>query len=198
MRRLIAIPIVHTPADLGSQREAARQAYVACYGIERWRQHLEDLAQLWHRIRQRVLALPVDFTTVRLYQDGLPRCGHELAIVATLAAAGSSNHQLLLELVKLGAILMGTEDPALLVQERDFLRQQHTAQPLPGARAHPLYDALMAQRDAAIASRIAATLSAGELGLLFMGALHRVVQRLPEDIAVSGLLDDGEQSPQVE
>ncbi len=198
MRRLISIPIVHTPADLGSQREATRQAYIARYGCQQWRQHLETLAQLWHRIRQRVLVLPVDFTTVRLYQDGLPRCGRELAIVETLAAAGSSNHQLLLELVKRGAILMGTEDPTLLLQERDRLRQQHSAQPTPVAGEHPLYDTLIAQRDASIASRIASTLAEGELGLLFIGALHRVAQRLPEDITVYGLLDAREPSTQVE
>lgn len=198
MRQLISIPMVHTPADLGSQREAARQAYIARYGVERWHQHLEVVTQLWHRIRQRVLALPVDFTTVRLYQDGLPRCGRELAIVETLAAAGSSNHQLLLELVNRGAILMGTEDPTLLLQERDRLRQPHTAAPTPVAGEHPLYDTLIAQRDASIASRIASTLAEGELALLFIGALHRVAQRLPEDIAVYGLLDDLEQSKQVE
>ena len=198
MRQLISIPIVHTPADLGSQREAAREAYIARYGSQRWCQHLEVLAQLWHRIRQRVLALPVDFTTVRLYQDGLPVCGHELAIVETLAAAGSSNHQLLLELVNRGAILMGTEDPALLLQERDRLRQQCTAEPTSGVGEDPLYDTLIAQRDASIANRIASTLREGELGLLFIGALHRVVQRLPEDIAVYGMLDDREQSQQVE
>jgi len=198
MRQLISIPMVHTPTDLGSQREAVRQAYIARYGVQGWRQHLEVVAQLWHRIRQRVLALPVDCTTVRLYQDGLPRCGHELAIVETLAAAGSSNHQLLLELVNRGAILMGTEDPALLLQERDRLLQQRPAQPTPVAGEHPLYDALIAQRDADIASRIASTLTEGELGLLFIGALHRVAQRLPEDIAVYGLLDDLEPSPQVE
>jgi len=198
MRQLISIPMVHTPADLGSQREAARQAYIARYGVERWHQHLEVVTQLWHRIRQRVLALPVDFTTVRLYQDGLPRCGHELTIVETLAEAGSSNHQLLLELVNRGAILMGTEDPALLVQERDRLRQQCSAQPTPVAGEHPLYDTLIAQRDADIASRIALTLTEGELGLLFIGALHRVAPRLPKDIAVYGLFDDLEQSTQVE
>jgi len=198
MRQLISIPVVHTPADLGSQREAVREAYIARYGHQGWCQHLEVLAQLWHRIRQRVLALSVDFTTVRLYQDGLPVCGHELAIVETLAAAGSSNHQLLLDLVNRGAILMGTEDPALLLQERDRLQQQRAAEPTPEAGEDPLYDTLMAQRDASIANRIASTLREGALGLLFIGALHRVVQRLPEDIAVHGLLDDLEQSTQVE
>ena len=54
------------------------------------------------------------------------------------------------------------------------------------------------QRDASIASRIASTLTEGELGLLCIGALHRVAERLPKDIAVYGLFDDLEQSTQVE
>jgi hypothetical protein len=56
MRQLIAIPMVHTPADLGSQREATRQAYIARYGVQQWHQHLEVVAQLWDRIRQRGLS----------------------------------------------------------------------------------------------------------------------------------------------
>lgn len=198
MRRLISIPMVHTPADLGSHQDAARQAYIARYGVRQWGQHLELLAQLWHTIRQRVLALPVDFTTVRLYQDGLPVCGHELAIVETLAAAGSHNHQLLLELVKRGAVLMGTEDPALLLQERERLRLPCSGAATVTAGEHTPEDALMARRDTAIASRIAATLAAGELGLLFIGALHRVTPHLPGDIVVYSLLDAPTLSTQVE
>src|SRR5205807_1138659 len=69
----------------------------------------------WERIEQAVDALPV--TGVRVYQDGLPVCGHELQIVSDLAAAGSRNHQLLLRLRSRGAILMGTESPESLVEE---------------------------------------------------------------------------------
>jgi len=42
----------------------------------------------------------------------------------------------------------------------------------------------MDRRDEYIAQRIASTLEEREIGLLFIGALHRVVERLPKDIQV--------------
>jgi hypothetical protein len=189
MRQLIAIPIVHTLAELGSHGEEVRKQYLARYGPQRWRQHLKDVTELWHQITQWVLALPLDFTGVRLYQDGLPRCGRELAIVETLAAQNSKNHQLLLALIHRGAILMGTEDPVLLLQERDRLPKQGMAQ-VNSSGARPPYDELIARRDADIAQRIASTLQEGKVGLLFIGALHRVTQCLPADIEVHSLLEE--------
>ena len=46
--------------------------------------------------------LHLDFTPRRLYQDGLPRCGQEEAIVRNLAREGSVNHMLLLDLMARG------------------------------------------------------------------------------------------------
>lgn len=186
VRKLVQIPVIHTPQDLGSQREAVRREYIARFGREQWGRHLELIAELWNRIGRLVLALPVDFRKVRLYQDGLPECGREQEIVEELAREGSRNHKLLLELVKNGARLMGTEDLSLLMEERERLLERRSAAARPG------YDALMRRRDEHIASRIDATLKQGELGLLFMGALHRVTQLLPKDIAVRTLTDQRE------
>lgn len=180
MRKLIHIPMVHTPQDLGSQLERVRGEYIARYGLERWRQHLREVEELWQRIRERLMGLPVDFSQARLYQDGLPVCGREREIVHQLADEGSINHQLLLELVKKGAVVMGTEDPDLLIQERD--RLIHSA-----GENILLYDEVIERRDEYIAQRIRSTLKEGEVGLLFIGALHRVVERLPEEIEVSNL-----------
>ena len=104
--------------------------------------------------------MALDYPRVRIYQDGLPVCGKETDIVRELAGAGSTNHQLVLELAGRGAMLMGTEDPPLLLREYQ-LQRQHA-----GAAGDEAAEVL-AGRDRFIARRIEATLQDGETGLLF-------------------------------
>jgi hypothetical protein len=121
--------------------------------------------------------MDLDWSRVRIYQDGLPVCGHEAQIVRELAAAGSLNHQLLLELVERGATLMGTEDPQLLLCEYEAQRRRlGTVNSNEPARTPPGDTAadLLRSRDSFIARRIAETLPEGETGLLFIGAAHRL------------------------
>lgn len=185
MRRLIHVPIIHSLEDFGSQQEAVRRAYVSRYGIRAWQQHFQGVKQFWKDVRHAARPLARTAATLRIYQDGLPVCSREAELVRELAAQGSENHRLLLELVERGALLMGTEDPDLLRQEHERLRRLETLPETgPGAR----YDELMERRDEYIAARIDATLGGEpETGLLFMGALHRVVERLPKDVQVSRL-----------
>ncbi len=189
MRRLIHVPIIHSLEDFGSQQEAIRRAYVGRYGIRAWPQHLEGVKQFWKDVRHAVRRLAPTAATLRIYQDGLPVCGREAQLVRELAAQGSENHRLLLALVERGARLMGTEDPDLLRQEHERARNLEA---LPEAAPTARYDELMERRDHDIAARIDATLQEEpEAGLLFMGALHRVVERLPKDIRVIRLLGGG-------
>jgi len=115
---------------------------------------------------------------VKLYQDSLPVCGRELEIVETLAHDGNINYQILLELVKKGATIMGSEDPKLLIEERNRIIKNDVA------GTANIYDDLMEQRDSYIAHRIDTTLKDGEIGFLFMGALHKVAEKLPHDIQI--------------
>ena len=182
MRRLIHVPVIHTSQDFGSQLEAVRRAYVSRHGIRAWQQHLASVRQFWEQVRRAVRPLVKTAATLRVYQDGMPVCGREVELVRELAALGSENHRLLLELVERGAVLMGTEDPELLRREQERSRGA-AALGERASRAH--YDELIERRDRYIAGRIDATLPGeGVVGLLFMGALHRVTQYLPKDIEV--------------
>lgn len=189
MRILIVIPIIHTEQDMGSLLEQTKQAYVARYGHEKWAEHLKSIDQVWGGIRQMIAALELPHAMVRLYQDGLPLCGKEEDIVKEVAAQGSQNHQILVELMAQGAQLMGTEDPPLLLQEYQFHqgalgggKQGHENQRQEQSRR------LLAQRDRFIAGRINATLAAGEIGLLFVGMAHSVEPLLDVDILTRHLL----------
>ncbi len=189
MRTLIVIPIIHTEQDMGSLLEQIKQEYVTRYGREKWTEHLKSIDEVWSGIRRMIAALELPYASVRLYQDGLPLCEKEADIVKEVAARGSTNHQLLVALMEQGARLMGTEDPHLLLQEYQFLQgalgsgeQGHEHQREDQSRR------LLAERDRFIAGRINATLSAGEIGLLFLGLAHSVEPLLDADILVRHLL----------
>ena len=189
MRTLIVIPIIHTEQDMGSLLEQVKQEYVTRYGHEKWAEHLKSIDEVWSGIRRMIAALELPYASVRLYQDGLPLCGKEADIVKDVAARGGRNHQLLVELMEQGARLMGTEDPDLLLQEYQFHQdalgggeQGHESQREDQSRK------LLSKRDRFMAGRVNATLSAGEIGLLFLGLAHSVEPLLDADILVRHLL----------
>src|SRR5947208_3390119 len=122
-RRLIWVPIIHSPEDLGSVRESVRRHFIRKVGKGQWDRHLRTIEDLWRAIRAGIEGLNLDYARVRLYQDGLPVCGHEQKIISELADAGSLNHRLLLDLMARGGTLMGTESAELLVREYALTRQ---------------------------------------------------------------------------
>lgn len=188
-RRLIWIPIVHTEADLGNMAESVRNLYVRKMGRAKWAKHVADIDRLWREIRAKVKGMHLDYSKVRLYQDGLPDCGHEEQIVRDLARAGSQNHQLLADLMERGATIMGTESPELLLEEYNLAREALVAsgggQPRRASpRQSQISKAILEKRDRHIGARIAETLQPGETGLAFLGALHSLAGRLPPDIEI--------------
>jgi len=189
MRTLIVIPIVHAEQDMGSLLEQIKQEYVSRHGPEKWSEHLKSIGEVWTAIRQMIAALELPYASVRLYQDGLPVCGKEADIVKDVAAQGSKNHQLLVELMERGARLMGTEDPNLLLQEYQLHRSAlDGGSPGPGDQREDQSRKLLSERDGFIAQRIHTTLVAGEIGLLFLGLAHSVEPLLNPDILVRHLL----------
>ena len=180
-RRVRYLPIVHTEQDLGGLGSAVKARTAEQLGAVAWERKQQLTAAYWARLADWATQLPAQLADHRLYQDGLPICGKEAAIVAELADKGSRNHALLARLMRRGAILMGTESPELLLLEYR-LAQSSLVQQTPAATAE--LAALLSRRDEFIARRIAATLQPGETGVLFIGALHQVAALLPPDIQV--------------
>jgi len=179
MRRLIHIPIVHSAVELGTLATAIRQQYQHKAGRNTWEQREANLDAWWGCLREELRTQAIDWTATRLYQDGLPICGRESEIAHDLAAQGSRNHQILVELMGRGATLMGTESPELLV--REYRRSQALAQavnqrlPLSQLRTFEHEGkTLLQERDTFIAHRIDSTLQEGETGILFLGMLHLI------------------------
>jgi len=184
-RKLIYIPIVHTLADLGALGSSLQRMKALKIGRERAKQSAEVVEKIWDEIERRVDTPPSEAGLVRLYQDGLPACGHESQIVSDLAQAGSRNHKLLLRLQSKGAVLMGTESPELLVEEYQLATEAVYSHAVTASKQQKrLSAALLDKRDRYIAARIDSTLQAGETGMLFIGMLHAVESYLPEDIEI--------------
>ena len=185
MRRLFHIPIIHTAADLGSLAAAVRKQYEGILDSAAWSQRQQAVKELWSHIRTKIETLHLDYTNTRIYQDGLPVCDFERQIVEKLAEAGSVNHQFVLDLLARGAMLMGTEDSQLLVQE--YQLQRRLAEDPAGKSLRDEAQRLLLARDRFIAQRIDETLQPGEVGLLFLGAAHRLESLPSSDICLETL-----------
>jgi len=188
-RRLIWVPVIHSEADLGSARRSVKSLYVRLAGPSGWDDHVKKIDRSWQAVRKEIQALDIDYAKVRLYQDGLPDCGHEERIVKDLAKAGSQNHQLLVELMEKGAPITGTESSELLLEEYELTRQVLASMDAgrPGALGEhelELSELILEKRDRYIGGRISKTLKDGETGLIFLGLLHSLEGRLPPDIEV--------------
>ena len=196
---------------MGSMYGTLKAEYIKRYGLQKWEEHNRIIEDFWGGIRSKVFDLDLDYPYTRLYQDGLPVCGKEMDLVQELVKMGSKNHQILMELIQLGAKLEGTEDPKLLLEEYDYLKNALADLDKPevnpvrkdGALTSPsmarlsngvkrryqrLAKSILQKRDSYIAQRIDKTLREGETGLLFIGITHRVNEKLPEDIKTDYLI----------
>lgn len=189
MRRLLYIPIIHEEADLGSARTALAQKSAALSGERRWVLHRETVGKFWETVAAYLRSF--DPYQLKVYQDGLAADGETgMRIVEEAARRGSKNYQLVLGLLKGGAELRKTEEPALLLREREVLLK-HLRQDLDAEQYRLQRDRLMEERDKFIAKTVTATLKEGEVGVLFIGAHHNVASRLAGDISVEAVKDPG-------
>lgn len=198
MRRLIYVPIIHTEADMGTMSKSLKREYIKSFGADKWEQHVRIVNGLWRGIETKLSRLKLQYELVKIYQDGLPNCGKELEIVTTLAKKGSKNHQLILKLANKGARLVGTEDPVLLLEEYKYIHKslQMGETPASGGLsqqydtkvAFQAVDTFLERRDEYISRRIDQTLENGETGILFLGMMHRVDEKLPPDIKTAFLI----------
>jgi hypothetical protein len=189
LRRLLLVPIVHDPADMGTAGLGLLRQTLRLTGEQRWAAHERVLSQFWQRVGEHLRTFEAG--RLGVYQDGLPAGGDiGRRIVAEAAARGSRNHELVLELIDRGAELRRTEDVALLLREqaRTRLEAAGGSRMAGGAGLLPP-DRLLAERDGAMARNIAASLAEGEIGVLFVGAQHEVERLLPEDVAVEPVKD---------
>jgi len=197
-RELIYVPIAHSAADMGSLAGELQRAWEQRADAA-WERHQAEVAEYWRRVRdellghlQRKLGAPcASLERVRIYQDGLPVGGAKARqIVEEVAARGSDNYLLVKTLLERGAHIEAAEQAHLLKEEYELVRRGLAAHfSVEAGHLQEQYReraaALLNQRDEFIARAIARTLGPDEIGVLFIGALHHILPRLPCDISVT-------------
>jgi len=194
MRKLVYIRIVHTAADMGSLSEKLQEEIISKIGRDKWEENQSRIREFWDELEKELFGLKLDFENTKIYQDGLP-CGGEIGmkIVHTTAKLGSQNYKLIEKLVENKAEIVATENPELLIEERNLLMDIYNSSTQEEReKAIQRYEVrkktLLQERDEYIASRINSTLKAGETGILFIGAEHNVIPGLSKDIEVIDLV----------
>ena len=188
MRRLYVIPIIHMSADMGSVASTLNDMATAKLTKELWQRHKEVVSVFWDSISRFLASLNVN--GFKVYQDGLVADGVEgLRIVRESISQGSKNYEIIGMLLERGAILVKTEDLALVKQEYSYITKMTRSKSLKEREVAALRyrltrGKLLKQRDEFIAGRINETLAEDETGILFIGAYHDVIRRLAPDIRV--------------
>jgi len=198
MRRLIYVPIIHMSADMGSVAKQADKRGIAGFGEEFWKRHRETISGFWDVISDYFDYIYMDVCNrkkMKIYQDGMiaeREVGQR--IIEEGIKSGSKNYELVLRLLKRGAILIKIEDFKLVKEELDRLlaitKTKSTSKKLFAFIKYRLIkNRLLNKRDEFISRRIDETLNQDGAGVLFLGAYHNIKKRLPKDIQIIELKD---------
>jgi hypothetical protein len=186
MRILIYVPVIHTSADLGSLAEEVNKKGIDDLGEVIWKKHRNNIDGFWAAISNYFDS--VDVSGMKIYQDGLMAEGEiGQKIVEAGIKSGSKNYEIVLRLIKRGAILVRTEDFSLVKEERELLIAITQAKSIlrkicAFLKYKLVKNRLLNKRDRFIAKRINETLNQGEKGIIFIGAYHNIKKMLPRDI----------------
>ena len=190
-KRLIWIPILHSPLDQQTLSTRIRKQYIRRAGTGAWEEHIRVVRELWKNIHGHLARLELTPSQIRIYHEGLVGGTELTKMVADRAQSGSLSHQVVLNLVEKGARIEETECAELLAREESLLcfLQPGTpdAPPALSVEQQEQRDHLFEMRDRYISERIGASLNDGEVGLLFLGMLHSLRGLLPPDIPMTSL-----------
>lgn len=176
--RLIIIPLVHTPADMGNLQMQ----------VPSGEEDRIETARYWEQVFSYVRGLPFEFSDLKVYQDSLADTSTEI-VEKIVNETQTPNFDVLRWIREKGASIIGTENPSLLVEERQSLQAIFNSPDEVSKQAARLdYFKksfwLLDERDRYIAQRISQTLGRG-IGILFIGAAHNVEGFLPKEVEVS-------------
>lgn len=179
-RELYIIPIAHTYADMGSLGDK----------IPFDEQYEALVTGYWVGIFRYLNSLPPDLLAgLQVYQDSLPDDRGEI-VDRIIEETQTANYEILRWLKGKGAVIFGTEDPGLLMEDYQALQAITNCPDGEGKTVARLEyfkksSWLLWERDQYIAQRIRETLPEGKTGLLFAGVAHDVGSLLANEIRVS-------------
>jgi len=180
-------------ADMGSLASALVEEASAELGQELWQQHREIISAFWDSIARFLDSVNVN--GFKIYQDGMVADGtNAMRTIENGITQGSKNYEVISRLLDRGAILIKSEDLALVKREYAYitkitLSSSRKEKEVAALRYKLAQNAILRQRDNFIATRIKETLVQGDTGILFIGAYHDILSKLPADIEVVQVKD---------
>lgn len=189
-RTLIYIPVIHSGPDMGSIADDITGKGIAELGDEIWQLHIKTVEKYWDVIEYYCDLLKFKEKGLKIYQDGMVADGDiAMKIIEDGVKMGSRNYEIISRLISRGAEIVKTEDFKFVKRELKLYKSIAATDSLLIKllkilliRAKRKF--LLKKRDTFIASSITETLKAGETGLIFLGAYHQILNKLPEDIKV--------------
>lgn len=190
MRILIYVPIIHSFADMGTLGDELKRKSVSVLGEDLWQKHTDTVNGYWEAIESYFENSDLYFKGIKIYQDGMFVDGEmALKLIRDGVKSGSKNSEIVSNLINRGAVLTKTEDFKMVKDEYDGLQsiiksKININKLIQLLRYKILKTILLRRRDRFIAATIDETLELNETGILFIGAYHNVIKRLPKDIIV--------------
>jgi hypothetical protein len=190
MRTLIYVPIIHSIADMGSLGKELKNKSVSEFGEDEWQKHTNTVNGYWDAIESYFENIDMYIKGIKIYQDGMFVDGEiAMKIINEGIKSGSKNSAIVLRLIDRGAILIRTEDFKMVKDEYDglqsILKSKTSSKKLVMLLRYKLLKPIfLIRRDRYISRRIDETLELNETGILFIGAYHNVLKKLPKDITV--------------
>ena len=183
---LYYVPIIHSVEDYGSLGPAIRAAFTEKWGME-IDELQEEIRQYWQIVDKRIDKAIPDVRGLVVYQDSLP-VGDRQKILALFGYIcqdnpESQNFRLVKKLIDGGAVLEGTEDINLVMEQLKIYQRAleapsltEQAKILDENRARS--DEITKLRDKFIAKRVRDTLPEFGKGILFIGRSRDVISEL--------------------
>lgn len=148
------------------------------------KEYQQAAAEYWAAVGRAISPLKIN----KVYQDGLPDVPED-EVNRVVTTAQTPNYEILRILRLRGALIRGTEDPALLAKEASFrYRLAYPQDEEDWAETvmayHEERENLLTGRDLYICQRIESDLMAKETGILFIGDGHNVANLLDQSINI--------------
>lgn len=181
MPTLYYVPMIHTPQELGGLKNAVLAAQRKISGKRGLNEFLQKVEHYWQqeveqRIQHTELSQPEIASRLHIFVDGLPDTTETLIakIVTELTSLQVPAYLIIKTLLDNGAVLHGTENAELLLQEYRYWTEISQ-----GKKQNPeIAEKLLRDRDQYITQRIISVVPDEELALLFIGRNHDVIGKL--------------------
>lgn len=187
MRILYYVPIVHSEDDYGSLGPVIKKSFVRQIGQAAFDRFQKNINEFWKIVEERIEKAIPDIHNLIIYHDGFPAGSKEkiLALFGHMCQdhPKSPNFRLVKKLLDKGAVLEGTEDMNLVIEQLQLY--QRAAESVSPDEQKKILSANAARsreitklRDEFIAKRINDTLPEDKKGILFLGRDHDVISEL--------------------